>query len=107
MNGYFEFLADFLKVIAQPTRLKILEALRDRELCVCEIVPLVNGEQSNISKHISLLEKYGLVFTRREGVRVLVRANPLVYEILEKVSQALKSLLEDQKKGLEEIERRL
>jgi len=96
-----------LKVLAQPTRLKILEVLRKRELCVCEIVPLVNGEQSNISKHISVLEKYGLVFTRREGIRVFVRANPLVYEILEKASQALKSLLEVQKKRLEEIERRV
>jgi len=107
MNNYLELLAEFLKILAQPTRLKILQALRERELCVCEIVPLINGEQSNISKHISLFEKYGLVSTRREGVRVLVRANPLVYEILEKVSQALKNLLEDQKKRLEEIERRL
>jgi ArsR family transcriptional regulator len=104
---YFELLADFLKVIAQPTRLKILEVLRGRELCVCEIVPLVDGEQSNISKHISLLEKYGLVSTRREGVRVLVKANPLVYEVLEKASQVLRNLLQEQKKRLDEAERRL
>ncbi len=49
-----ELKADILKALAQPTRLKILELLRDGEKCICEIVPAINGEQSNISRHISL-----------------------------------------------------
>ena len=107
MKGCVETAAEILKALAQPTRLRILEALKDRELCVCEIVPLVSGEQSNISRHIALLEKYGLVSTRREGVRVLVKASPLAYAIVEKAFEVLKKLVGEQKKRLEEIEGRL
>ena len=52
-----ELKAEVLKVLAQPTRLKILELLRNGERCICEIVPAINGEQSNISEHISLMQK--------------------------------------------------
>ncbi len=52
-----ELKADILKALAQPTRLKILELLREGEKCICEIVPAINGEQSNISRHISLMQK--------------------------------------------------
>jgi len=41
--------AEILKALAQPTRLKILEFLRHGERCICEIIPAVNGEQSNVS----------------------------------------------------------
>ena len=52
-----ELKAEILKALAQPTRLKILELLRDGEKCICGSVPAINGEQSNISRHISLMQK--------------------------------------------------
>ena len=48
--------ADILKAIAQPTRLKILELLRDGERCVCEIFPAIDEEQSNTSRHLNLMQ---------------------------------------------------
>ena len=39
-----ELKAEVLKALAQPTRLKILECLREGEKCICEIVPAINGE---------------------------------------------------------------
>jgi DNA-binding transcriptional ArsR family regulator len=39
--------AEILKVIAQPTRMKIIDFLRDGEQCVCEIFPAIAEEQSN------------------------------------------------------------
>jgi ArsR family transcriptional regulator len=61
-----ELKAEVLKVLAQPTRLKILELLRNGERCICEIVPAINGEQSNISKHISLMQSV-IYTTQRLG----------------------------------------
>jgi ArsR family transcriptional regulator len=86
-----ELKADILKALAQPTRLKILELLREGEKCICEIVPAINGEQSNISRHISLMQKSHLVTTRKEGVRVMVKVkDPKIFEILDNISLLLK-----------------
>jgi ArsR family transcriptional regulator len=86
-----ELKAEILKALAQPTRLKILELLRDGEKCICEIVPAINGEQSNISRHISLMQKSHLVTTRKDGVKVIVKiSDPKVFEILDNISLLLK-----------------
>ncbi len=83
--------AEVLKVLAQPTRLKILECLRNGEKCICEIVPEINGEQSNVSRHISLMQKSHLVTTRRDGVKVMVKvSDPRVFEILDSITLLLK-----------------
>ncbi len=87
----FELKAGLLKVLAQPTRLKILECLRRGERSIQEIVPAIHGEQSNISRHISLMRKTHLVSTRKEGVRVMIMvSDPSVFEILDKIGLLLK-----------------
>jgi len=96
--------ADILKAMAQPTRLKILELLRDGERCICEIVPAINGEQSNISRHISLMQKSNLVTTRKDGVRVMVKVrDPKIFDILDRVSQILKEQIKEREKLFLEI----
>lgn len=103
----FELKAELLKAIAQPVRLKILELLRDKELCICEIAPMINGEQSNVSKHISVLEKSKLVTTRKEGVRVFVKANPHIYKILDSLVEILRKRIEEEKRTIEALEGRI
>ncbi len=91
--------SEVLKALAQPTRLKILECLRGGEKCICEIIPAVNGEQSNISRHISLMQKGHLVTTRKDGVRVMVKVrDPRIFEILDRVGDILRSQMNEQKK---------
>jgi ArsR family transcriptional regulator len=91
-----ELKAEILKALAQPTRLKILELLRNGEKCICEIVPALNGEQSNISRHISLMQKSHLVTTRKDGVRVMVKVrDPKIFEILDSVSLMLKKQIQE------------
>ena len=91
--------AEVLKALAQPTRLKILELLRHGERCICEIVPAINGEQSNISRHISLMQKSHLVTTRRDGVKVMVKVtDPEIFNILDRVSRMLRNQLKEQGK---------
>ena len=86
-----ELKAEILKALAQPTRLKILELLRNGEKCICEIVPAINGEQSNVSRHISLMQKSHLVTTRKDGVKVMVKVkDPKVFEILDSIALLLK-----------------
>jgi len=92
-----ELKAEVLKTLAQPTRLKILELLRNGEKCICEIVPALNGEQSNISRHISLMQKSHLVTTRKDGVKVMVKVrDPKIFEILDRVGSILKNQMKEQ-----------
>ena len=92
-----ELKAEVFKALAQPTRLKILECLRGGEKCICEIIPAINGEQSNISRHISLMQKSHLVSTRKDGVKVMVKIrDPRIFEILDKVNLVLKTQMKEQ-----------
>jgi DNA-binding transcriptional ArsR family regulator len=94
-----ELKAELLKALAQPTRLRILELLRDGEKCICEIVPAINGEQSNVSRHISLMQKSHLVTTRKDGVKVMVKVTDReIFNILDRVSRVLRVQFEEQEK---------
>ena len=93
-----ELKAEILKALAQPTRLKILELLRYGERCICEIVPAINGEQSNISRHISLMQRNHLVTTRKDGVKVMVKVrDPEIFKILDRVSAILRHQMNEQR----------
>ena len=99
-----EMKAEVLKVLAQPTRLKILECLRNGEKCICEIVPALNGEQSNISRHISLMQKSHLVTTRKDGVKVMVKVrDSKVFEILDGIGLLLKKQIVETRKLIQEL----
>jgi DNA-binding transcriptional ArsR family regulator len=99
-----ELKAEILKALAQPTRLKILEFLRKGEKCICEIVPAINGEQSNISRHISVMQKSHLVTTRKDGVKVMVEVkDPKIFDILDRVTAILKNRMNEQSKLIASI----
>ncbi len=54
------------------------------------------GEQSNISRHISLMQKSHLVTTRKDGVKVMVKvSDPKIFHILDQVSVLLKSQMSE------------
>ena len=61
-------LASMLKVLADETRLRIFALLTSGELCVCEIVDLLDIPQSLASNHLRVLRRAGLVRARRDEV---------------------------------------
>ncbi len=56
------------KALADETRLRILNLIRHRELCVCQIVDVLGLGQSKVSRHLAHLRNAGLVSDRREGL---------------------------------------
>jgi len=83
-------IADTLKAMADPTRLKILHTLHDGEECVSDILDVVGGSQANVSKHLSVLKRAGLVDCRREGLNVFYRiADAGVFTICRNVCDSL------------------
>jgi ArsR family transcriptional regulator len=73
MVAIHEAQAEFLQAVGQATRLRILEVLADGELCVCDIQAAVGEQQSNVSKHLAILRRAGILTARREGGRVIYR----------------------------------
>ena len=63
-----EMEADFLAVLAQPTRLKILYFLKEGERCACEINPMMTEDPSVVSRHLVKMKETGLLGFRKEGV---------------------------------------
>jgi len=55
------------KALADPTRVRILAALRRGELCVCELSDALHITQSTLSTHLQVIRDASLVSTRREG----------------------------------------
>ncbi|MCC3144190.1 metalloregulator ArsR/SmtB family transcription factor [Halanaerobium sp. Z-7514] len=60
-------LAELFKTIADPTRIKILYALKERELCVCDLSELLDMSSSAISHQLRVLRNNKLVKFRKEG----------------------------------------
>jgi len=97
---YFEKTADILKALAQPTRLKIVDLLKDGERCVCEIYPALEQEQPNVSKHLNMMKKVGILECREDGLRIIYRIkNPEVLEILRHAETILGHELEEDQKA--------
>jgi DNA-binding transcriptional ArsR family regulator len=62
--------AAVFKALAHPTRIRIVEALSQREHCVGELVKLVGGDPSTISKHLTVMKAVGVVDNDRRGTMV-------------------------------------
>lgn len=60
-------LADFFKIFADSTRIKILYVLMQSEMCVCDIAQILNATQSAISHQLRVLKQMKLVKFRRDG----------------------------------------
>lgn len=66
-DGFIYDVAEFFKVFADSTRMKIIYALMENELCVCDIANIVNTTQSAISHQLRILKQEKLVKFRKDG----------------------------------------
>jgi Predicted transcriptional regulators len=62
-----QFLADTFKTLSDPTRVKMLFALLNRELCVCDLAVVIGVSDSAVSHQLRMLRTNKLVKFRREG----------------------------------------
>lgn len=83
-------IADRLKALADPTRLKLLHELEEGEVCVGDLAERVGTSQANVSKHLAVLRKAGLVGCRRDGMNVCYRvSDDSVFDVCRLVCDAL------------------
>jgi DNA-binding transcriptional ArsR family regulator len=84
-----ELVAKRFRVLGEPMRLRILQALENGEKAVNDIVVLLEGSQPNISKHLKALCQEGLVARRRAGLNICYSiADPMVFKLCDLVCRS-------------------
>jgi len=82
LNGDVSDTVVLFKALSDPIRLRILKALRIKDLCVCVLVELLDCEYSKLSYHLKLLKEAGLIECKKEGCF-------LIYHLTESGEQML------------------
>jgi len=92
---------DVLEVIAEPTRRRILDAVREGEQSVTDLVERVGMHQPGVSRHLKVLRDAGLVDVRRDAQRRLYRLRPEPLRELDKWLEPYRAEWADRLDGLE------
>ncbi len=76
-----------LRAIAHPARLRLLNALRHQEECVCHLTTLLHRRQAYVSQQLMFLRQAGLIEDRKDSFRVYYRIKePRVLQLLDAVN---------------------
>ncbi|MCA1592402.1 MAG: metalloregulator ArsR/SmtB family transcription factor [Acidobacteria bacterium] len=79
----------FFKALADRTRLRLLNLMREDEVCVCFFVEVLKTNQPKISRHLAYLRKAGIVAARREGkwmhYRIVTPSHPHAERVMKEV----------------------
>lgn len=82
------------RALADPTRLRLLNLIADREICVCYFVEILQMSQPKISRHLAYLRKAGIASARREGkwihYRLAVPKDEIAASILQETLKHLR-----------------
>ena len=96
-----EHVADYFRALSEPLRLKLLNALRTGPLNVGELTSLLGCSQANVSKHLALLAKLGLVSRESRGTSVYYQiADPRTYQLCDLVCGQIAQRLIEQVQGM-------
>jgi ArsR family transcriptional regulator len=97
----FERQAEIAKAVAHPLRVAVIDFLRDGEKCVCDIAEHIGSERSNVSRHLSVMVRAGVLTCRKDGLKVFYNLRtPCIAEFLSCVTRVVKQQAKDSEKLL-------
>jgi ArsR family transcriptional regulator len=86
--------AEMIQAAGHPIRLAVLDFLKDGEQCVCDIAEHVGAQRSNVSRHLAVMLKAGLLEQRKDGLRMMYSLRcRCILDFLSCVEEALKERL--------------
>jgi len=104
-NPLIAYKAGFFQGLAHPTRIAIIEMLREGELSCCALKARLGVEQSNLSQHLAVLRSRQLVDARKDGQQVFYSVrNPILFEILDILRRYYQTHLNEAIQVLREVE---
>jgi len=104
-NALRQFKASIFQALGHPTRIAIVEVLRDGELPAGVIIERLGIEQANASQHLSILRLKQIVTSRKEGNQVFYSVrDPLIIEVLDIMRRYFQAHVEEAMSMLQQIE---
>ena len=98
LNHAFDVVASYFSVLSEPTRLRIMHAVCEEEKTVSQIVEELGATQTNISRHLNLMQRSGVLARRKQGNQVHYRAaDPVMVEICRSVCNRIATQLDEKK----------
>lgn len=86
----FDHIARLFRILGNPMRLAVVEALQERPWCVCELASQLDLHKSAMSKHLSLLKSVGVVEMEKVGTRVNCSlVMPCVFDMIQCANNAM------------------
>jgi len=99
------FKAEIFQALAHPTRIAIVETLRDGELTAGAIIERLGLEQANASQHLAVLRSKNIVVNRREGNQVFYSVrDPLLIEVLDIMRRYFQAHIDEALASLQEMD---
>jgi len=96
-----EMIASWFRVLAEPSRLRILRSLEEGEKNITDLVTATGLTQANVSRHVQSLAQAGMVGRRKEGlVTMCFIADPAITELCDSVCSNLQKRLADRARQL-------
>jgi DNA-binding transcriptional ArsR family regulator len=103
-NALRQFKADIFQALAHPTRIAIVEVLREREMSAGELIERLDLEQANASQHLAVLRAKQIVVNRKVGNQVHYSLrDPVLTKVLDLLRRYFYSQLSETATMLEEI----
>ncbi|HEC03319.1 MAG TPA: ArsR family transcriptional regulator [Phycisphaerales bacterium] len=100
----YEKQAEIAKAIAHPLRIAIIDLLRDGEQCVCDIAERVDSERSNVSRHLSLMVRAGVLECRKEGLKVIYKLKtPCILDFFSCITGVIKQQAKESQRLLKSM----
>jgi DNA-binding transcriptional ArsR family regulator len=100
------FKAEFFQALANPTRIAMIDQLRDGELSAGELIERLGLEQANASQHLAVLRSKSIVVARRSGNQVFYTVrDPLIFEVLDVMRRYFHAHLSESLTQLKAIDR--
>jgi DNA-binding transcriptional ArsR family regulator len=97
-----EQVAHYFQALAEPNRLRILNLLREHERNVGEIAQLCGSTAANVSRHLALLAKHGLIARESRGTNAYYRiADPSIYQLCDLVCGSIARRIGEQAAAFE------
>lgn len=102
-SSFYNLHADICKTISNPNRQAIIDAIRDNEMTVSELVRITGISQANLSQHLSILRSKGVVNTRRDGNNIYYSISNLkIIKAYDLISEVLHESFQDKNKTISE-----
>ena len=96
LDPVFDAVAAYFAVLSEPTRLKIMHAVCDAEQTVSQIVVATGATQTNVSRHLGLMFRHGVLARRREGNQIYYRvADQTMVELCRSVCNRIASTIDE------------